>query len=50
MRIEYNALIKFIEDKQKKARNNYDIMDYEIIRQILEQLKKAKEKGEMVEP
>lgn len=50
MKIEYNALIKFIEDKLGKARNNYDIMNYEIIRQILEQLKKAQEKGEMVEP
>lgn len=50
MRPEYDTLIKFIEDKQKKVRNNYDIMNYEIIRQILEQLKKAQEKGEMVEP
>lgn len=50
MRIEYNALIKFIEDKKEKARNNYEIMNYEIIRQILEQLKEAQEKGEMVEP
>lgn len=50
MRPEYDTLIKFIEDKQTKARSNDDIKSYEIIRQILEQLKKAQEKGEMVEP
>lgn len=50
MRPGYETLIKFIEDKQAKAKKNDDIKNYEIIRQVLEQLKKAQEKGEMVEP